>query len=236
MKRNLEETEYEIHFAAQAPIPLGLAEDLRRMEFREDGLIGQGVVFSPGDPNGKVSCPLTALHVSWDTLDRDLYLRQRDEFAETLAKYDGSCIGYVHGEVIKPEWDLSCEYKPFDDTVSKPAAPFSSEQRTEPKKWDIHISAVLDHLDHDLQSVLFDQLRMYYIDIRKPTGLVKRVFTIQGSSSIESGKRLFSALVDYVARAGGMAGSIKFEQTCHWATYGHPKIVPPLISRFELSS
>lgn len=237
MKSNIDQTEYEIHFAAElGHVPAELTQQMYGMGFRDDQMMGHGVVFSPADPIGKMSCPLTGLHISWDTFNREQYVEQRDACERLFTQFEASCVGYAHGEVIKPEWDLAVSEKPFDSLVELPILPFVSGMSRTPKKWDIHISAQLDSLDPRLQQKLCDYLRMYYIDLRKRSGAVNRVFTIQGTNSVLAGVSLFQILSEYLQRAGGMKGSVKFEQTSYWLVLGTPSIVPPVIDTFNLAA
>ena len=227
------ELEFEIHFAAElGTIPPALASGIYGMGFHDDRLVGRGVVFSPNDPLSAVSCPLVGMHVTWDCFDRDEYVQQRDAFAELLRFHGEGCIGYAHAEVIKPDWDIDVEYKPFDSAIPYPLEPFEAQSRDQPKTWDIHISADADRLDPRLCEVLGERARMYYIDVMKASGRVVRVFTIQGIGSIHEGRELFRILGEYVTAAGGVQGAIKYEETCFWATYGNPQIVPPVIDNF----
>lgn len=233
---NIPSTEFEIHFAAEAGgIPDSLPERLASLGFRDDHMVGQGVVFSPNDPIGKVSCPVTGLHVTWDTFEREQFVAKRDVFDELLSELEAETIGYAHCEVIKPEWDLEIEWKAFDSAIPFPVRPFESAYSKQPKQWDVHISADQSRLDPELEKRLFEHGRMYFIDLRKRTGRTNRVFTIQGSNSTREGLALFHLLADYLLVAGGMAGSIKFEDTCYWREVGKTGLVPPTIEHYSRS-
>lgn len=232
MKRrsSIQQTEFEIHFAAEEGgfLP-SLREGVDQLGFRDDPMIGHGVTFSPSDPLGKVSCPLVGMHITWDGFDRVEFMRKRSAFNHLLDVEQGHTIGYAHCEVIKPEWDLLVDFKPFDPAVIWPFAPFESQVRPEPKRWDIHISARRDDLDPRLEAILFDFGRMYYIDLQKKSGKIHRIFTIQGSSHAKTGLKVFNLMADYIYATGGMFGAIKFEETCAWRSVGDPQITPPTI-------
>lgn len=231
---NIPSTEFEIHFAAETGgIPLSLPKRLEALDFRDDHMVGEGVVFSPNDPIGKISCPLTGLHMTWDTFDRKAFVDRRQAFDALLDEFQQDTTGYAHCEVIKPEWDFEIPGKKFDPTIPFPLHPFESAYSTRPKQWDIHISADRLQLDAQLEERLFNHARMYFIDLKKRSGKVHRVFTIQGSNPTLDGLRVFGLLTDYLLTAGGMAGSIKFEDTCYWREVGKTGLVPPTIEHYS---
>lgn len=227
-------TEYEIHFAAQAQ---GISPELKRkiylLGFRDDGLVGQGAIFNPKTNLHYLSCPLIDLHVTWDCYDKSSYLQKKAEFQNLLEYHGKDCIGYSHAEIIKPEWDIDLEHKPFSSAILFPIEYFDPVPSTVPKKWDIHISAFVNSLDSELENVLFSKAGMYFIDVKKASGQVVRVFTIQGTNKIQEGYQLFERIVKYLENAGGMKGSVKFEQTIFWGVYGNPQIVPPVIDNIR---
>jgi hypothetical protein len=225
--------EFELHFAtdtAVGPRAEALSEGIHDLGFTDDRLITHGVVFADGVACDM--CPLAGLHVSWSTYDRSEYKSKLAAFRDLMAGRD-DCAGYAHGEVIKPEWDVDFALMPFSSSVRYPAKRFEISRGGKAKLWDIHISAKLDTLDRGLERVLFDQAGMYYIDLQKRSG-VHRIFTIQGSNSLASGLSLYHALQDYLANAGGMQGSMKFEQTCYWEVFGDCAIIPPTTEEVRL--
>lgn len=229
-RSSIDKTEFEIHFAAEAGrFRPSLRSGVDSLGFRDDPMIGHGVTFSPNDPLGKVSCPLTGMHITWDGFDRKEFMARRKAFDKLLDDEEEHTVGYAHCEVIRPEWDLEIDYKPFDTTVAWPFAPFESTHNPHPKRWDIHISARLDDLDPRLEQILFLEARMYYIDLRKKTGKTHRIFTIQGSNSEKKGVEVFNKMADFLYSAGGMHGAIKYEKTCYWRAVGNPAIAPPTI-------
>lgn len=234
IKSNIESTEFELHIAAEAGrFSNELADGLKSLGFRDDGLVGHGVVFNEELGRELSSCPLTGLHMTWDTFDRDTFVNHRDRL-DTLLRRCTDSVGYVHGEVIKPEWDIPIDYQPFNPKVSCPVKPFLARLSHEPKKWDLHISIPTDRLDPGLQHVLFAELGMYYIDILKRTGRVHRVFTIQGSNPAKEGLAVYEALCTWLQETGGMEGSIKLEETCYWFNLGQPKIIPPVVDSVSI--
>ncbi len=234
-KSNIEQPEFELHVAAEAGQFSGAFRDsLIVLEFRDDGLVGQGVVYPPGTDLALKTCPLTGLHMTWDSFDRDEYVAKRDSFDETWAEFADEVVGYAHGEVIQPEWDLEVTPKPFDSSIEWPLRRFIPDLTTERKKWDIHISADREELAGELTEILLDEAGMYYIDIRKRTGRMRRVFTIQGINDLSEGLGAFEAMYEYLVAAGGMGGSIKLEQTTFWRLAGNPGIVPPVVNTSPL--
>lgn len=233
-RSSIQSTEFEIHFAAEvAGFTDALRAGVNSLGFRDDPMIGHGVTFSPNDPIGKISCPLTGMHITWDSFSRSEFVRQRNAFDALLSAEESGTTGYAHCEVIRPEWDLEIDISPFRPDIRWPVQPFHSSFSAKPKRWDIHISADRSQLDPRLESILFEHAQMYFIDLIKKTGRVHRVFTIQGTKSTKKGLELFNRIVDYLLVAGGMAGSIKFEETCYWREVGNPRIVPPTIDRFS---
>lgn len=232
MAENL--TEFEIHFAAQAQgISPELKSKLYAMGFKDDGLLGQGATFDPQTSIHYLACPLIDVHVTWDCHDRSSYLQKKKEFDSLIESYQDDCVGYSHAEIIKPEWDVDIEHMPFSSEVLLPIKHFHPVPSRAPKKWDIHVSAYLDKLDTELENELFLKAGMYFIDVRKKNDRIARVFTIQGTNSVQEGYQLFQSLTEYLRKAGGMQGAIKFEQTISWGLYGNPQIVPPVIDRIE---
>jgi len=235
-RSSIHTTEFEIHFAAEVGgFTAALREGVNELGFRDDPMVDHGVTFSPNDPIGKVSCPLTGMHITWDSFSRADFVRHRVAFDELLSAEKDRTTGYAHCEVIRPEWDLDLDPTPFRPEVRWPADPFESSFSSKSKRWDIHISADRSQLDPRLEAVLFEHARMYFIDLQKKTGRIHRVFTIQGTNSAKKGLQLFNRIADYLYAAGGMAGSIKFEETCYWRELGNPKIVPPTIDDFALA-
>lgn len=231
-RSSIDKTEFEIHFAAEAgQFRHSLREGVDRLGFRDDPMIGHGVTFSPNDPLGKVSCPLTGMHITWDGFDRKEFMERRKQFDRLLDEELEHTVGYAHCEVIRPEWDLEIDLQPFNPAIRWPFEPFESTHNPHPKRWDIHISARLDELDPRLEHILFVEARMYFIDLLKKTGKTHRIFTIQGSNSPKKGIEVFNQMADYLFTAGGMMGAIKFEDTCHWRAVGNPRIAPPTIRK-----
>ena len=229
-RSSIPSTEFEIHFAAEAGgFRQSLRDGVNALEFRDDPMIGHGVTFSPNDPIGKISCPVTGMHITWDSFSRAEFMQHRKSFNALLSAEEGHTVGYAHCEVIKPAWDLELDWQPFRPEIVWPFKPFESSHSAKPKHWDIHISADTTQLDSRLEAVLFEHARMYFIDLRKKTGRVHRIFTIQGSNSAKKGLEVFEKMADYLHTAGGIAGSIKYEETCFWREVGQPKIVPPTI-------
>lgn len=223
------EPELEIHCAAEhGPQLRDLRRTLTALGFRDDGLDSAGMVLPQYDGAEPMSsCPLTALHVTWDTRDRAEYRRMRHEISDALDHYRGD--GYAHAEVIRPGWDVDLVPQPFDAAVGWPLPYLRRVFGGDHKRWDIHISARLETLDDGLQARLADQAGMYYIDLHKPRG-IERIFTVQGTTSIRAGLEIFAQLTNYLLRAGGMDGAIKLEQTTWMRVFGRPGIVPPTVS------
>jgi hypothetical protein len=231
---NITSTEFELHIAAEAgQFSPTLADGLKSLGFRDDALVGHGVVFNEELGRELSACPLTGLHMTWDTFDREAFMNQRKDLDALLGRC-GDCVGYAHGEVIKPEWDIHINYRPFNPRVPCPVSPFHARLSHEPKRWDLHISIRKDRLDSGLQQVLFAELGMYYIDLRKRTGRVHRIFTIQGTNPAKEGLQVYEALSGWLQEAGGMDGSIKLEETCYWFNLGAPRIIPPVVDSVQL--
>lgn len=221
--------EFEIHFAAEAgPSSSRLRDALHQMNFIDDPLAFKGVVFSPESGLQGDSCPILDTHVTWTTFNRSYYFTQLEAFNRLLDEFEGNIQGYSHAEVIRPEWDIDISRRPLDTATiaSCPIRPFASEPSTSRKVWDIHISARLSTLDSRMLRNLHHDLNLYYIDLEKPHG-VARIFTLQGDDGIPEARNLFKSLTNYLSRAGGLEGSIKFEQTIFWRVLGSPEILPP---------
>ena len=230
MQSNIKRTEFELHVAAEmAKFKPSFENALEEMGFRHDGLVGQGVVYPPGSSLAMTACPLAGLHMSWDSFERDEYVQRKNELDALWSSEESNLVGYAHGEIIKPEWDLSVPGQPFDASVPWPLEPFKPYLSTERKKWDIHVSAIKNYLSEGLDQVLLENAGMYYIDVSKSSGEIRRVFTIQGVNELAEGLEAFDAIVTYLNTAGGMTGSIKLEQTTYWRLSGNPRIVPPIV-------
>jgi hypothetical protein len=230
-RMDLSRVEFELHFAAEeGRVSESLRSRIYELGFRDDGLVGRGVVFSPGDLLGQVSCPLVGMHVTWQSFDRGAYLVKRGAIAALLDDHQGQAVGYAHGEVIRPSWDVELAHRPFQPGVRCPIERLRQAlDRDRVKRWDIHVSARRSRLDERMEEVLFGQLGMYYIDVFKSGAEIYRVFTVQGTNSVHEGRRLFATLLEYLRQAGGIEGAIKYEQTCFWKTCGAPQIVPPTL-------
>jgi len=225
--------EFEIHFAAESGCASEqLNDDIADLDFVDDRLVCQGTRFSEHQAAAFSSCPLVGVHVTWWTHDRNEYKKKLTRFRETMKRHADDCIGYAHAEVIRPEWDHDLIHVPFDKTVRYPVKPFVIEQDVHPKVWDIHISARLETLDPRLEQVLITDANMYSIDLKKTAGIY-RIYTIQGRRAVQEGLKLFETLKSYLVAVGGMEGSIKYEQTCFWDTYGSPQIVPPTTANVD---
>lgn len=225
--------EYEIHFASDLSSgTTDLAHELANLEFVDDGLVFRGVIF---DDRGYAHscCPLIGVHSTWTGFRREDYTAKRREFEVLMEKFGRTTNGYAHAEVIKPEWDVRICPRDFDSSVVFPVSRFASTVSTQPKVWDIHITAFRDSLDPRLEQRLFEQAGMYFIDIKKPNGRIGRSFTVQGRTDILSGIDLFKQLQRYISAAGGMEGSMKLEKTIFMKVYGDPAIVPPAIDSVE---
>jgi hypothetical protein len=230
-------TEFELHFAAQkdgfAP---SLSADVYQLGFWDNRLVGGGAVVEPGGE--PIDVPYlhsqVGLHVTWDGHDVAEYRQKKRDLKVLLERYAGACTGFAQGEAIRRDWDIDVDYRPFNAAFRYPLKRFDMASSSRPKTWDIHISADRQRLDPGLEHVLVRLAGMYFIDLEKTGGRICRVFTVQGTSQAGQGHRLFACLRDYLRLAGGMQGSIKFEQKCFWAVYGQPDIIPPVIESFEV--
>lgn len=229
-------TEFEIHVAAEAGhVPEEFAQALEREGFRDDRLLELGIRLPSEDSPEGSSCPLIGLHVTWDTYDLDSYRAKRRMLDGLLRQYRDSCTGYMHAEVIRPEWDQDIKFHEFDEFVRLPIRRLDAAVRPQAKLWDIHVSADVACLDPRLQERL-REVGFYSIELAKQGQERSRVFTIQGVNHYRDGKRLFHAMWTYLRAAGGMRGSIKYEQTVKFEAFGSVRIVPPTIEAIEFAA
>ncbi len=142
--------------------------------------------------------------------------------------------GYAEAEITPPRFRDQFAWKPFDESIPLPVQTFQYEECPigRYKDIDIHLTAELESLDENLQHVLEHRINFHYVDIRRASGAVVRVYTVQ-PLGVKRVARLYHAIASYVRAAGGFQGKIKLEATYAYARFPAEAPVCPVISMIE---
>lgn len=140
--------------------------------------------------------------------------------------------GYAEAEVTPPHYRLPLPWKPFDPSVPFPFGRLEYEEcpPDKHKDFDIHVTADLANIDPRLARLLEDEINFNYVDIRKPSGNVVRVYTFQ-PLGVKVSPNVFDLLATYFKKAGGLDGKIKLEACRAYQRFPATVAVCPIITR-----
>ncbi len=202
---------------------------LERMDFTHDLLIERHVTFLKNVPVS--SCPLIGVHMTKkyaepSSIEGDL------ECVQYLMTQHGQ-VGYAHAEVASKDITLIAQ-EPFQIARPWPLNRLEGEIRPENKKWDLHIAIPTDTMPQELEEILrYEYSGLYSIQLRKKRDGKEKIFTVytmQGISSPEDGRRLHRVLRDWFEDVNAPHIEMKQETYIGMFRVGDPKIVPPTVS------
>jgi len=167
-------------------------------------------------------------HLTWKVRDGDEFRACFDQVV-SRAKHTGAMRGYVEGEFIAADLDITA--RSFDADI---AAPFQIEKTPLApggfRESEVHITLDRDRSDPRLLGAL-TQMGFFAAYIPKPYGIAE-IFTAQGSRSDVS--RLLPATVDFLKAAGGAVScSVKEERVAAWWVSDRNVTLPPVIGRLQ---
>ena len=210
----------EIHLASDVISPR-LDNAFRELGFERDAFIGgtTGIVHPchyTADPDS-----ISAMEALWARAMSLLSSATESEFQ-----------GYAEGEITAGRHRVEFNLKPYDASVPFPFEPFEFETcpLDRHKDFDIHVTADLATIDEDLRARLEGDCGFHFVDIRKPSGKVVRVYTIQPLGPGVSPK-IFQPLLTYFNAAGGLDGKIKLEVCTKFVRIPKTAAVPPIVKR-----
>ncbi len=142
--------------------------------------------------------------------------------------------GYAEAEVTPPRFRVVLPWQDFDASVPFPLTRLSYEECPlgRHKDFDIHVTADLATIDSRLKQLLEDRINFNYVDIRKPSGKVVRVYTFQPLGTKVS-TSVFDVLLAYFQTAGGLEGKIKLEVCTHFARFPEHAVVCPVVTQLH---
>ena len=219
----LKKRTFDIHLASDV-MSTRILEQLQELGFHKDAFIGgtTGVVHPQHYSLHPES--IEDLRIRWQASLDVLSNAAPDEFQ-----------GYAEAEITPTRFRTTFAWKPFDPSVRVPLRRFEYEQcpLDDYKDVDIHLTAELLTIDPQLQSILENDINFHYVDIRRPTGAVVRVYTVQ-PLNVRRISALYHTLTEYIQAAGGMQGKIKLEATYAYARFPYNAQVCPIIRAVPL--
>jgi hypothetical protein len=210
---------YDIHLASDVISPW-LEECLANVGFRRDEFLGgtTGVVHP--------------CHYSLRPNSHEAFIRTWKEALSILSRASQSdFFGYAEAEITPTRFRTELPFKPFNPMVP---FPFSKLEHmpcpsSKYKDLDIHLTVDLSSIDPRLKHTLEEEINFNYVDIRKPSGNIVRVYTFQ-PCGIRTIVGLYKNLLTYLLMACGLEGKIKLEATYGFARFPHCAVVPPIVT------
>jgi hypothetical protein len=213
-------TKFDLHLASDVMSP-ELQQRLKELGFVKDDFIGgtTGVVHPCHYSKRPVSRELFAC--SWEEAIGVLSIVSEAEFH-----------GYAEAEVTSDGFDIPLLWKPFDPSIPFPFGRLEYEECPlgKYKDFDIHLTVDLSSLHPEMKRILENKIAFHYVDIRKSSNKVVRVYTFQ-PLGVEKTSDLYNALVTYLQQAGGLEGEIKLEATYAFARFPEAAPVPPVVTK-----
>lgn len=210
---------YDIHLASDV-VSSRLEECLKNLGFKSDEFIGgtTGVVHP--------------YHFSFRPASQEAFVHSWKESLSILSDVSRSdFFGYAEAEVTPSRFRTEFRFKPFDSMVPFPFSRFEHVPcpPDKHKDLDVHLTANLSSIDPRLKYILEEEINFNYVDIRKPSGNIVRVYTFQ-PCGIRTIIGLYKHLVTYLLEAGGLEGKVKLEATHGFARFPHYAPVPPIVT------
>ena len=213
-----QDTTYDIHLGCDR-ISSRIEQGLLDLGFRPDRFIG----VTPGIVRARhfVAHPKSAeaLKQDWDRTTQLLASASSDEF-----------LGFCEAEYTLPTYCIPVAAGPFREEVPFPLG--RVKQARCPigmhKTFDVHIAGAREKIDPRLDRLLSEDVGFYVVDIEKPSGEVRRCYTIQLFDESQAAP-LLSALHSYFNQAGGFVGKIKMEFVYAMASFPTGSPVPPVV-------
>lgn len=220
--------EFDIHVAGQGINEL-LHNALVNIGFQDDGLVGRHVSVVDGVPVS--SCPLIGIHMSKKADSRTQSLDDLNETKRLMEEYQ--MRGYGHSEVTLTREVISSD-NPLYPHVKPAFFPLEPSPSKVNKIWDIHIAIPQDRLDNRLKEVMlgygFD-----WINLSKPNKSPYRVYSVQGTCSLDSGRRLYTSVVDWLRNMHVPFARCKLERYVEMYRTGESEIVPPVVNNVRFT-
>jgi hypothetical protein len=211
---------FDIHLASDVISP-NLESRLIGLGFRKDAFIGgtTGVVHP--------------CHYSYRPLSQLLFVQTWEKAICILSAASSDDFhGYAEAEITPLHFNIPLKFKPYDSSVAFPLGRLEHEAcpLDKHKDLDIHLTANLSSINPDLKRLLEEDISFNYVDIRKPSGTMVRVYTFQ-PLGVKGITKLYKLLVTYLQKAGGLEGKIKLEATYAFARFPSSAPVPPVITK-----
>jgi hypothetical protein len=211
---------YDVHLASDR-ISAELEQTFHHLGFRRDAFVGgtTGVVH-PCHYSAHPST-LASFRSLWRTSTELLQDATKDAFH-----------GYAEAEVTPGRFRRHYEWKPFEAGHTPPFGrlTYSDCPPDHYKDLDVHFTVELRSLDPNLKAILEGDLNFYFVDIRRPSGNVVRVYTFQ-PLGLKRAPQLFWSLADFLNNVGGFEGKIKLEATYGFGRFPEEAHVPPVLMR-----
>jgi len=210
----------DVHLASDVMSPR-LEQRLYNLDFVKDAFIG-------GTPGVVHPC-----HYSKRPASHDLLVETWKETSSILSTTSASeFYGYAEAEVTQRRFQTPLTWKPFDSSVRFPFGRLDHQEcpPNKHKHFDIHVTANLSSLSPDLKQLLEKEIAFNYVDIRKASDQVVRVYTFQPLGLKET-PELYQLLVAYFQKAGGIQGKTKLEATFAYRRFPRTAPVPPIVTR-----
>ena len=217
-------TSLDIHLASDV-MSSALERQLGELGFTKDDFIGgtTGVVHP--------------CHYSYHPASRDQFVRSWKNAINLLSTVsEKEFYGYAEAEVTPAKFCRPLPWRPFDASVPFPFERLEYEVCPvgKHKDFDIHLTVDLQSVDPGLKHILEGDVAFHYVDIRKPSGKVVRVYTFQ-PLGLKRSPHLYNVLLAYLIEAGGLEGKIKLETTFAYARFPSTALVPPVVMKMPLA-
>lgn len=211
---------FDIHLASDV-MSSALQRRLDELGFVKDNFIGgtTGVVHP--------------CHYSKRPASREAFAQSWDEAISLLSTVsETDFYGYTEAEITSGGFDTQLPWKPFVPSIPLPFRHLEYEECPpgKYKDFDIHLTVNLSLLHPEMKKILEDEIIFHYVDIKKVSNKVVRVYTFQ-PLGIEKAPDLYNALVTYLQQAGGLEGELKLEATYAVARFPSTAAVPPIVTK-----
>lgn len=222
------ETRFDTHVATQGKND-ALRTVLLELGFHDDGLIGRYISVNDEIPTS--SCPLIGIHMSKHMDSREKAVADLEETRKLMESH--GVVGYGHAEVTLAR-DTITSNDALDAYAEPAFFPLKPTLSSTEKKWDVHITIPrFEERDNTAINDLMQRYGLDWIDLRKPIRGDCRVYSAQGICSLDTGKKLYEAVVDWLQRMHIQQVDCKLEQYVDMYRVGNPEIVPPIVNTVE---
>jgi len=222
-------SKFDTHVAAEGTNQ-ELHDTLLNFGFQDDGLVGRYVKVVNGVAVS--SCPFIGIHMSKKEETAKDSLSDLNKTRELMERY--KMVGYGHSEVTLAREMISSDDS-LDTSIKPRFLPLQPSSSHINKEWDVHITIPKDSLDERLK----EAMQMYgfdWIDLRKTDGRLYRVYSAQGTCSLDTGRKLYACVLDWIRSVNAPSAKCKLEKYVDMYRTGNPEIVPPVVDKVTFRS